>query len=193
MEKVELVISALAPARETEYILIMREVNGFRRLPIVIGMNEAQAIAVEVEGITRPRPWTHDLFVNSLSAFGIFLNEVIISKVDEERIFYSTLVLEQASTGTKIKIDSRTSDAIALAIRFKTKIFASEQVMSKSAISLSSFENEMKNKSKNDVTKKRIEMFEKQLDLAIENEKYEEASKLRDEINYLKSQLRNSD
>jgi uncharacterized protein len=189
MEKVEIAIAALAPTNVPQYVIVMREVKGWRRLPIVIGTSEAQAIAIELEKITHPRPMTHDLFVNALSAFGIMLNEVIITKV-KDGVFYSELVCEQSTTGTTIRLDSRTSDAIALAIRFKCKIYTYENVMETSAFSLKDFNQEKASKSKKERLQYKFESLNEELKKAVEQENYELASTIRDEIKQIEDELK---
>ncbi|MBN2890740.1 MAG: bifunctional nuclease family protein [Bacteroidales bacterium] len=188
MKKVEIAIAALAPTNAPQYVIVMREVDGWRRLPIVIGTSEAHAIAIELENISRPRPMTHDLFVNTLSAFGIILNEVVITKV-KDGVFFSELVCEQSTTGTTIRLDSRTSDAIALAIRFKCRIYTYEEVMAKSAFSIKEFNQEKASKSRKEKLKHKIELLEEQLKKTVEQEDYELASKIRDEIQQIKDEL----
>jgi len=121
MNKVRLNIESLvySQTQSGAYVLVLIEENGSRKLPIVIGSAEAQAIAIALEGMNPPRPLTHDLFVNFASAFNINLDEVLITKL-EEGIFYSELICD--SLANRVKIDSRTSDAVALAIRFKCPI-----------------------------------------------------------------------
>lgn len=185
MKKIELTFSALVPAMSQQYVLILQEVDGSHRLPIVIGLNEAQAIAIEVNDIERLRPLTHDLFVNTLSAFGIDLVEVILTKIDDG-VFFSELVCEQISTGTRLHIDSRTSDAIALALRFKCKIFAFEDVILKASFTLEEIENNKSLTDQNKISKKIVEL-EKKLDQAIKDENFELAAQLKKEIQALKN------
>ncbi len=187
MNKKELTISALAQTSGPQYVLLLQEVEGMRKIPVIIGSAEAQAIAMALNNFTSPRPMTHDLFTNSLFAFGIVLNEVIIVKV-EDNIFYSELVCEQVSSGTKIRIDSRTSDAIALAIRFKCKIYANEQVLEDAGIDFSEIE-QISNDTDDKIILKKIHDLEKRLQKAVKEENYEEASQIRDEIEKLKNQL----
>ncbi|MGM0648131.1 MAG: bifunctional nuclease family protein, partial [Bacteroidota bacterium] len=113
------------------YALILGEEEGQRRLPIIIGGFEAQSIAIELENMHPNRPLTHDLFRNFAEAFNITLNEVVINKF-QEGVFYAQLVCF-SDEGQKI-IDARTSDAVALAVRFKAPIFTYEEVMSKAGI-----------------------------------------------------------
>jgi bifunctional DNase/RNase len=181
------------------YALILTEENGERRIPIIVGGFEAQSIAIELEGLKPPRPLTHDLFMNFAKVFGIFINEVVIYKL-EEGVFYSQL---QCNNGREtITLDARTSDAIALALRFKCPIFTTEEIISKAGIVLD-FEKETANPVVSDEPEKHstptpspysssefkaysLEELNEILDEAIGNEDYERASKIRDEINLRK-------
>jgi bifunctional DNase/RNase len=113
------------------YALILAEEKGTRRVPIIVGMSEAQAIAIALERIAPPRPLTHDLFPNLLIAFDVRLLEVYIYKF-EEGIFFSELLFERK--GLQCRIDSRTSDAIAIALRVKCDIYADEKIMKECGI-----------------------------------------------------------
>jgi len=115
------------------YALVLAEEGGDRRIPIIIGGVEAQSIAIKLEGLTPPRPLTHDLFWNFAKAFDIEIQEVVIYKL-EEGIFYSELVCKRGSE--TLHIDSRTSDAVALALRFKCPIYTYEEIMDKAGIVL---------------------------------------------------------
>ena len=115
------------------YALVLAEKDGNRRIPIIIGSSEAQSIAVQLEGLTPLRPLTHDLLVNIATSFAISIVKVNISKLDEG-IFYSELVCERG--GTSIIIDARTSDAVALALRFKCPIYTNEDILNKAGIIL---------------------------------------------------------
>ncbi len=171
------------------YTLILGEVEGNRRLPILINGFEAQAILFHIEQIKIPRPLTHDLFKNFADTFGIEFKEVVISKF-AQGIFYSTLHCDDG-TGTK-EIDSRTSDAIALAVRFACPIFTNELVMDAAGVSiedqpdiddlatglLSDDEPEAF-----DFEKFTEEELEQMMDEAIQSENYEKASQIRDIIN----------
>jgi len=190
MEKVKLNIESLvySQTQSGAYVLVLIEETGNRKLPIVIGSAEAQAIAIALEGMTPPRPLTHDLFVNFASAFSINLIEVHITRL-EEGIFYSELVCD--SLANKVKIDSRTSDAVALAIRFNCPIYADEEVLKQAGISSSDFTSKNVSIEKEPLIKetedkleeKSISELEEMLKDAINNEEYEEASRIRDEIN----------
>ena len=115
------------------YALVLTEEEGDRRIPIIIGGFEAQAIAIQLEGLKPPRPLTHDLFHNFAKAFNIKLLEVTIHKL-EEGVFYSKLLCDNG--GQQLVIDARTSDAIALALRFKCPIYTTEEIMAQAGIIL---------------------------------------------------------
>ena len=133
MHKIKLNVLGLSISQTQTgaYALVLSEDNGERRIPIIIGPVEAQSIAIQLEGLHPPRPLTHDLFKNIANAFGIELVEVFIYKL-EEGIFYSELICDQA--GTRISVDSRTSDAVALALRFMCPIYTSEEILNKAGI-----------------------------------------------------------
>lgn len=176
------------------YALVLSEENGQRRVPIIVGGFEAQAIAIQLEGLKPPRPLTHDLFVNFAVAFKINLIEVNIYKL-EEGVFYSKLICDNGQT--RISIDARTSDAIALALRFKCPIFTTEDILSRAGIVID-FENETKStKIEDEELKSPVEpvyteneelkdldddALKDLLDDAIKKENYERASIIRDEI-----------
>jgi len=133
MKKIELEIVALSHSitQTHSYAVVLGEMNGLRRLPIVIGGFEAQAIAVALEKMQPSRPLTHDLMKNFMSAFNIELHEIIISDL-QEGIFYSKLVC--SSETDTIEIDSRTSDALALAVRFGCPVFTYEHILESAGI-----------------------------------------------------------
>ena len=172
------------------YALLLNEKNGERKLPIVIGGFEAQSIAVALEREIRPpRPLTHDLFKNFSDCFEIKIKQVIIHKI-VDGVFFSSLICER----DKIEeiIDSRTSDAIALAIRFNSPIFTYENVLEKAGIILKPSEKKKNTDTKStdinlskkiDYTKLSIIQLEKAISVAVKNEDYELAAHLRDEIN----------
>lgn len=203
MEKVKLQVLGISysDSYTGAYALILQEENGNKRLPIVIGAFEAQAIAIQIEKIKPPRPITHDLFVSMASAYKIELKEVNIYKL-EEGIFYANLVLRQ--NNYEVVIDSRTSDAVALAVRFNCPIYTTKEIMDKAGIYID-FENEEGKSSKDKATKVKkpstekgerknflekytLEELERMLQKAIENEEYEKASAIRDEINRRKKE-----
>ena len=172
------------------YALLLNEKDGDRKLPIVIGGFEAQSIAVALEREIRPpRPLTHDLFKNFSDCFEIKIKQVIIHKI-VDGVFFSSLICAR----DKIEeiIDSRTSDAIALAIRFDSPIFTYENVLEKAGIILKAGEikKQEEKKSEEDNLSKKIDygklsiiQLEKAISVAVKNEDYELAAHLRDEIN----------
>jgi bifunctional DNase/RNase len=192
MQKIRLNILGLSVSQTQSgaYALVLAEENGERRIPIIIGPVEAQAIAIQLEGLKPPRPLTHDLIKNMAMAFDIALLEVTIYKL-EEGIFYSELLCEM--NGKEINIDSRTSDAVALALRFRCPIYTTEEILKKSGIILD-LENEdspVKNISeKDDFTDSDVSTYaqysakelNEMINDAIQHEDYEKASIIRDEL-----------
>lgn len=166
------------------YALVLAEENGQRRIPIIIGGAEAQAIAIELEGLNPLRPLTHDLFLGVAKAFNIEMLEVNIFKL-EEGIFYSELICTNG--GEEVKIDARTSDAIALALRFKCPIYTNEDVLVKAGIYID-FEEKAKEADTppkpdtESLDNRTIDELQELLEKAIAEEEYEFASELRDEI-----------
>jgi len=170
------------------YALILSEVEGDRRLPIIIGGVEAQAIAIQVENIKPARPLTHDLFKNLADTLGINLKEVVINDL-VEGIFHAKLVLDQ--DGKEVEIDARSSDAIALALRFDCPIFTYEFILSAAGLKVEEGEEseaeaeESKGKGKGDkksAGSMTVEELRSKLEEALDNEDYERASKIRDEL-----------
>ena len=191
MEKIKLEIVGLSYSQTQSgaYALVLSEAEGNRRLPIIIGGFEAQAIAIELEKMTPTRPLTHDLFKNFATTFNISVKEVVIYRL-EEGIFYSKLICEQE--GKEVEIDARTSDAIAIGVRFDCPVFTSEKILSSAGMLLDETSEEddfMAENIENEdapsdsIEQLSIEDLQNQLNQAIENEDYELASKLRDEIN----------
>jgi len=148
MKKIELEIIAISHSitQTQSYAVVLGEVNGSRRLPIVIGGFEAQAIAVALEKMNPSRPLTHDLMKNFLVAFGIDLHEVIINDL-QEGVFYSKLVCSNEQD--TIEIDSRTSDAIAMAVRFGCPIYTFEHILQNAGILLEETEDSKRKKNRN--------------------------------------------
>jgi len=195
MKKVKLNILGLSYSQTQTgaYALVLSEADGNRRIPIIIGAVEAQAIAIQLEGLKPPRPLTHDLFLNVALAFDIEIAEVFIHKL-EEGIFYAEIVCEQNSN--RIRVDSRTSDAIALALRFECPIFTTEEILEKAGINMEfddigeggdEFEETDSTKKSSashvDYSDYSPEELNELLDAAITDEDYEKASEIRDEIN----------
>lgn len=190
MEKIKLEIVGLSYSQTQSgaYALVLSEANGNRRLPIIIGGFEAQAIAIELEKMVPTRPLTHDLFKNFAATFEISVQEVIIYKL-AEGIFYSKLICEQ--NGVTTEIDARTSDAIAIGVRFDCPVYTYEDILSSAGILLDQTEEEdgdllaepIQEQEEATIESTSIEELNSQLNKAIEEEDYELASRIRDEIN----------
>lgn len=184
--QVEILGLSASPSAGGAYALLLKESFGNRRLPIIIGSFEAQSIALELEGIKPPRPLTHDLLKQTIDNLGGTVIEIIIDEL-KENTFYAKIILEVSSLTNEI--DSRPSDAIALAVRTEAPIYVSEQVMKSAAFLPSSEEDDFPDEipGKESETKKPSETkaasLQDQLREAIEKEDYERAAKLRDEIN----------
>ena len=194
MSLVRLIIKGISYSQTQNgaYALILSELKGQRKLPIVIGAFEAQSIAIALEKeIKPPRPLTHDLFKNISVRFDIIIKQIIIHKL-VDGVFYSSIICER----DKIEevIDARTSDAIALALRFNAPIFTYENILTKAGVILKVEEtNESESvikeinqedtvDSKQDYKNKNTEELQKLLKLAVLKENYENAALIRDEI-----------
>ena len=187
MDKIKLDIVGLSYSQTQSgaYALVLAEAGGKRRLPIIIGGFEAQAIAIELEKMTPSRPLTHDLFKSMATTFGIQLKEVIIYNL-QVGFFFSKLFC--VKDGFFSDIDARTSDAIALAVRFECPIYTFESILSSAGILSDEYpddedELEISEVEENEFSKMSKTELEEQLQNAIEQEDYELASKIRDEIN----------
>lgn len=191
MNKVELQIVALSHSmtQSQNYAVVLGEKEGARRLPIVIGGFEAQAIAVAMEKLSPNRPLTHDLLKNAFDAFGIDLREIVISNL-VDGIFYSKLVCDR--DGEIIEIDSRTSDAIALAVRYECPIYTYEFILEAAGVILEEPDaadrpkKKEPKKKKEDLSTLSLDDLQSMLDEALGNEDYEKAAKIRDELNHRK-------
>ncbi|QQS52265.1 MAG: bifunctional nuclease family protein [Bacteroidota bacterium] len=177
------------------YALVLAEDNGSRRIPIIVGGFEAQAIAIQLEGLKPARPLTHDLFYNFAHSFAIRLLEVNVHKL-EEGVFYSRLTC--TNDKETIEIDSRTSDAIALALRFRCPIYTTEEILGKAGIIIDFEQNTEENIEEEEeydpeeeedridvvsISNATRDELERMLGEAIKAEDYELASQIRDEIN----------
>jgi bifunctional DNase/RNase len=202
MKKIELEIVALSHSitQTHSYAVVLGEVNGLRRLPIVIGGFEAQAIAVALERMQPSRPLTHDLFANFMATFAIELTEVIIYKL-EEGIFFAKLICQNA--GESVEIDSRTSDALALAVRANCHIYTYENILETAGLYLDSTEGQTDPDTKTPVTptggskvtgvvdkdlkKMSLDELNTLLQQVLDQEDYVRAITIRDEINSRKT------
>jgi hypothetical protein len=198
MKKIRLEIVGLSYSQTQTgaYALVLGESGGKRRLPIVIGGFEAQAIAIELEKMTPTRPLTHDLFKSLADSFDIEVTEVIIYNL-VEGIFYAKVICSNGIN--EHEIDARTSDAIALAVRFNCSIFTYDSILSSSGIMLEDNSAEIPDSEKNEEIEEHVnsllseseteyaskstEELKNMLNTALENEQYEAASRIRDEIN----------
>ena len=182
------------------YALILEEDFGKRKIPVIIGSFEAQSIALALEkDITPPRPITHDLFTTFAKSFHIVVKAVFIYKL-KDGVFYSNILFQNRDTDEEIEIDSRTSDAIALAVRFEAPVYATKEILEKAGVYMEMNEDELATES---TFEKALDTIENQLNIndiedsfahltdseindliskAIENEDYETAAKLRDEL-----------
>lgn len=201
MERVRLYIKGLSYSQTQSgaYALVLGEENGDKRLPIIIGGFEAQSIAIALEkDVDPPRPLTHDLFKHFADSFIIKIKEVVIHKL-QDGVFFSILVCDQ--NGSEQVLDARTSDAVALAIRFQCPIYTYQEILDKAGVILKEGETkpqgevkkpqkevtpapkkEEKTPSKTDLKSKSLEELHKLMDQAVKNENYEMAASIRDEI-----------
>lgn len=191
MKKIELEIVALSHSitQTHSYAVVLGEVNGLRRLPIVIGGFEAQAIAVALERMNPSRPLTHDLMKNFMLAFNVELHEVVINDL-QEGIFYSKLVC--SSENDTVEIDSRTSDALALAVRFGCPIYTYDNILESAGILMENDEKKKKatqatvtqesTSSQDDLKSMSVQELNTLLNEVLEQEDYIRAIAIRDEL-----------
>jgi uncharacterized protein len=191
LDKVQCEILGLStnPSTGGAYAILLKEIEGTRRLPIIIGAFEAQAIALEMEGIKPPRPLTHDLLKTMVDNLGASVVEVIVSEL-KENTFYAKIILE--ASGLTNEIDARPSDAIALAVRTFAPIFVSESVMSNAAFipsdetDIPGLENSQLDSDRKFISKEaQLAALQDKLREALESEEFERAAKLRDDIKKL--------
>lgn len=192
MEKIALNVVGLSYSQTQTgaYALILKEANGNRRLPIIIGGAEAQAIAIPLENMTPSRPLTHDLFKSFMDSFNIELDEVLIYNL-VEGIFFAKIICRQE--GKTLEIDARSSDAVAIALRCEKPIYTHEFIMSSAGIVIDQDDEEQEEVSIDSLPTEEspnqtLEDLEVDLKNALKNEDYERASKIRDEIKRLKGE-----
>ncbi len=191
MEKIKLEILGLSPSSSQtgSFALVLGEEYGPRRLPIIIGMFEAQAIAIEIEKIEPNRPMTHDLFKSFARTFHFTVTEISITDI-REGVFFAKI---HCSDGLKdTVIDARPSDAIAIGLRFSVPIYTYETVLSEAGISINESKSEMDDDFEEELTPKKsfnetlkenpVDTLNAMLKEALNNEEYEKAAKIRDEI-----------
>jgi bifunctional DNase/RNase len=186
-KKLELEIVALSHSvtQSHSYAVVLGEVNGVRKLPIVIGGYEAQAIAVALENMQPTRPLTHDLMKNMMSAFELKLIEVLIHRI-HEGIFFAKLICQ--SPVETIEIDSRTSDALALAVRFDCPIYTYESILDTAGLQMDEnpkapVEKKKPKPNKNDLVSMSLTDLQNMLQDVLDKEDYIRAAQIRDEIN----------
>ena len=192
MNKVSLEIIGLTYSESSTgaYVLILGDKNSQRRLPIVIGSAEAESIAVGIEKHKNGRPHTHDLFIQFAKEFGIEIMEVVINRF-RDGVYYAMLVCKQGDDLTMV--DARPSDAIAIAVRLGCEIYAYESVMEEAGIIMDDMEKQEADETEGDLINKstsktsldllNLETLEELLQEAIDNEDYQKAAQIRDEIN----------
>lgn len=188
--KLEILGLSSSQSQSGSFALVLGETGGNRRLPIIIGMFEAQAIAIEIEKIVPNRPMTHDLFKSFAASFDYDIKEIYISDL-KEGVFFAKVICE-GEKGT-IEIDSRPSDAIAIGLRFDVDIYTSEAILDEAGIVLSEegdgdVASELEDLTEMEDEPKKVgdmnsEELREQLDDALNNEDYEQAAKIRDELN----------
>lgn len=198
MEKIQLEILGLSSSQSQSgsFALVLGETDGNRRLPIIIGMFEAQAIAIEIEKIIPNRPMTHDLFKSFGHSFNYTIKEIIISDL-KEGVFFAKIVCE--NDNKTVEIDARPSDAIAIGLRFNAPIFTYEKIMTDAGIILTDESDEEASDLTAEISKEEpktkgssqdkplkdhsYDKLKEMLNKALEEEDYEKAAKIRDELN----------
>lgn len=178
-DKIELKVLGITynPVQSGAYALLLREVDGPYRIPIVVGASEAQSIAMRLENIIPPRPMSHDLMVSMMHAFGIRLEEVFIHQFNEG-VFTSELRLDNGIH--EITLDSRTSDAIALALRTDARIYTTPEIINKTGIVIETKEDDthVARKPPKSLQEMPVEELKKRMDEAVEREEYERAAEI---------------
>lgn len=194
MKRVKLKVMGISYSQTQSgaYALILLEENGDRRIPIIIGGFEAQAIVIKLENLDPPRPLTHDLFKKFADEFGIYVTEVMIYKL-EEGVFFSKLICNNGEK--EYSIDSRTSDAVALALRFGCPIFITEEILDKAGITINPTDTDLSQTVEEDTPGQPGSKYDsytdeelvKIIDESVKSEDYERAAAVRDELDRRKS------
>lgn len=190
MDKIRLKIVGLSSSHTNSFAMILADTQSMRRLPIVIGIFEAQAIAIEIEGIRPNRPMTHDLFKSFAESFGYKINEIFINDL-REGVFYAKILCSNQTES--FEIDARPSDAVAIGIRFKVPIYTSENILSQAGIldNTMAEEEETPTSQEDDTDELKqhsVETLEAMLKEALEKEEYEKAVHIRDIIKRKKAE-----
>lgn len=176
-----------SPSSGGAYALILSETGGNRRLPIIIGTFEAQAIALELESIKPPRPMTHDLLKNLVLSFNSDVNKVLINDLNEGTFFAQ---IHYKKDNEEVELDARPSDAIALAIRFGAPIYVNKKVLDEAGIvteeTSAGHKTSAAGQKEQSKELTKLEELEQELQMAIDTENYEKAAKLRDQLKKLK-------
>lgn len=192
--QVDIIGLSTSPSSGGAYALVLGEIDGNRRLPIIIGAFEAQAIALELEKIQPPRPMTHDLLRDTLEAVGAEVTDIVIDELREGTFFAKIRFVHNGDEG---QLDARPSDAVALAVRVEAPIFVAPSVLDEAGIPAEEegVEPEMAGTSEEEEEEvsplSRLEKMERQLQKAISEEDYERAAKLRDEIERVRGEQQN--
>jgi bifunctional DNase/RNase len=197
--QMEILGLSTSPSSGGAYALILNEIDGNRRLPIIIGTFEAQAIALELEHIKPPRPMTHDLIKSVVLGLNSWVKHIVINEL-RDGTFFAEIICE--NEGSEVAIDSRPSDAIAIAIRFDAAIFVEESVLNDAGITAEATSSEEQDQEKEEVepilstienpshdSSDPLDELNKSLSSAIADEDYERAARIRDEIQRLKDRL----
>lgn len=189
MKRVKLKVMGISYSQTQSgaYALILLEENGDRRIPIIIGGFEAQAIVIKLENLDPPRPLTHDLFKKFADEFGIYVTEVMIYKL-EEGVFFSKLICNNGEK--EYSIDSRTSDAVALALRFNCPIFITEEILEKAGITINPTDTDLAQPAEEEIPGQPGSKYDsytddeliKIIDESVRSEDYERAAAVRDEL-----------
>ncbi|WP_418699258.1 bifunctional nuclease domain-containing protein [Bacteroides sp.] len=184
-KKIELQVLNISnsQAQAGAYALVLGEADGERQLPVIIGASEAQAMVIELKGIVPPRPLTHNLFASVLEVLGVKLMRVLIYKVDNG-VFYSYLYMK--SEETILRVDARTSDAVALALRMNAPIFVYEDILETECLKTGKDITDS-NASDKDALEETLDVLKAALQKAVDEEDYERAALLRDQINQRKN------